>query len=65
MGQPVHGRLYMQRGKAYDDLGEFQSALNDYESALHAAEDSGEPGGRMASTDRDCAAVVSPRLSSG
>jgi DNA-binding CsgD family transcriptional regulator/energy-coupling factor transporter ATP-binding protein EcfA2 len=41
--EPVSWELYMQRGKAYDDLGEFQSALNDYESALHATEDSGDP----------------------
>ncbi len=42
LGQPASWELYMQRGKAYDNLGEFQSALNDYESALHVAEDSGE-----------------------
>jgi DNA-binding CsgD family transcriptional regulator/energy-coupling factor transporter ATP-binding protein EcfA2 len=41
--EPASWELYMQRGKAYDDLAEFQSALDDYESALHAAEDGGEP----------------------
>ena len=42
LGEPASWNLYMQRGKAYDNLGEFQSALDDYESALHVADDSGE-----------------------
>jgi DNA-binding NarL/FixJ family response regulator len=33
--------LFMQRGKALDDLGEFQRALDDYETALQLAEDDG------------------------
>jgi DNA-binding NarL/FixJ family response regulator len=38
LGKNPSWDLFMQRGKAFDYLGEFQPALNDYESALNVAE---------------------------
>ena len=34
----------MQRGRAFDNLGDFQQALDDYESALQLAERNGDQG---------------------
>jgi DNA-binding CsgD family transcriptional regulator/Flp pilus assembly protein TadD len=39
LGDQASWELYMQRGKAYDSLGEFQQALDDYELALQASGD--------------------------
>lgn len=42
LGEPVSWKLYMQRGEARDNLGEFQPALDDYESALRVAVAAGD-----------------------
>lgn len=42
LGDPIAWELMMQRGNAFDNLGEFQAALDDYETALDIAESCGE-----------------------
>jgi len=54
LGEQTSWKLYMQRGRAFDNLGEFQQALDDYETALQAA----ERGGNQAATWQTLIAIA-------
>lgn len=43
MGGEASWEMLMQRGRAYDDLGEFRPALDDYQAALDIAERNDDP----------------------